>query len=313
MTGERVLIVGGTGLLGTALCYQFASRGYEVAYTYRQSPLPVDNLGLDAISLDVMDPGSLQQIDPLRPSWIFHTPSLKNVDYCETHPLEAYDTNVTGTQNVARVASRLGCRLFYIGTNDIFSGDRGPFSEEDAPAPLNVYARTKLEAEARVRKIVPDHLIVRTTFHGLHYNPENSFSMRIISSLRQGKVVHMATDQVSSIISTLDLVDALERLVRIGARGTLHVACRNALSRYRFATSLANVFGLDSRLVQKTTYDQVFAELGLRATRSLKATLAVGRAEAVLRRRLPTIRESLIHMRRTAAAFTTKMGIPYGI
>ena len=38
-----------------------------------------------------------------------------------------------------------------------------------------------------------------------------------------------------------------------------------------------------------------------------------GLLEAVLKRRLPTIRESLIHMRRTAAAFTTKMGIPYGI
>src|SRR5256712_14204475 len=107
MTEERVLIVGGTGLLGTALCYQFASRGYEVAYTYRQSTLPVDNLGLDAISLDVMDPGSLQQIDPLRPSWLFHTPSLEDVGYWETRPQEAYETNVTVPQTAARVASWL--------------------------------------------------------------------------------------------------------------------------------------------------------------------------------------------------------------
>jgi len=311
MTQERVLVIGGTGLLGTALCYCFALRGYDVAYTYRRAPLPVDNLGLTSISVDVTSRNSLRQIEELRPAWVIHTPSLKNVDYCERHPQEARELNMVGAENVAKVASKLKCGFVYIGTNDIFSGNLGPFSEEDAPEPLNVYARTKLEAEARVRQIVPKHLIVRTTFHGPHYNPENSFSMRIISSLRQRKPVQMATDQFSSIISTLDLAEALEQLVRVDASGTLHVASRNAISRYRFATCLANVFRLDSSLVERTTYDRIFTSFGLQAPRPLRATLAVRRAEAELNHRLPTIRESLVHMRGTAVSFSTTMGIRF--
>jgi dTDP-4-dehydrorhamnose reductase len=121
----------------------------------------------------------------------------------------------------------------------------------------------------------------------------------------------MATDQISSIISTLDLAEALEQLVRMGAGGTLHVACRNALSRYRFAMCLANVMNLDSSLIRKTTYNRIFTTLGLEAKRSLRATLAVEKAETTLKRRLPSIRESLIHMRETGVSFSTTMGLPY--
>ncbi len=311
MSPGHVLVVGGSGLLGTALCYAFERRGHRVSYTYRKAPLPVDGARFRGFPLEITDSAAVRRLREVRPTWMIHTASLKNVDYCETHPDEARTVNVQGAEHVAEVARDLGCGFVYVSTNDIFSG-LGPFSEEDSPAPLNVYARTKLEAEARVRAIHPGSIVIRTTFHGWHYDPANSFSLRVLTALRRGEPVRMATDQYSSIIASLDLAEACEELIRLGTRGTFHVACRNALSRYGFARSLANVFGLDERLVHRTEYRRLFPDFDTRAKRPLRATLAVGKAEGILGHPLPTIRQSLVRMRETAAAFCGAMRIPMG-
>lgn len=67
-------------------------------------------------------------------------------------------------RNLAQVCQKLGCVLVHISTDYVFGGEkRTPYSEEDAPNPLNVYGVSKLAGEYFVRNICPKHFIVRTS------------------------------------------------------------------------------------------------------------------------------------------------------
>jgi nucleoside-diphosphate-sugar epimerase len=87
--------------------------------------------------------------------------ALANADYCEDHPSEAYAVNIDGARRAAEAS--LGRAFALFSTDHVFDGREGPYGEEDRPAPINVYGRTKLEAERVVLTIHPRALVIRTS------------------------------------------------------------------------------------------------------------------------------------------------------
>jgi len=304
---DKAFVTGGSGLLGTALCHVLLKRGYDVYYGYRTNRIPANDHRLHPLRIELTQRGSLDQVSEIKPDAIIHTASLKNVDLCEKNPALASVVNVGGTRNVCDVAKRLRRPLVYISTNDVFDGERGNYTEDDEVGPLNVYARTKVEAEKIVLSSLEDSLVVRTTMHGWHWNPENSFSMKIIRGLRGGERLTMATDQFSSILLNLDLAEFLVRLLEKEFSGIVHLASSDALSRYDFAVAVAKQFGLKSDLIVPDTYSNIWERLGLRARRPLRATLNVAKANRILGK-MPAVEDGIVRMKTTAREFASRMG-----
>src|SRR5438094_929333 len=100
MSDERILVVGGTGLVGNALVRAWSAQGAAVtAATYHCRETPAFR------QLDMQDSAAVSKlIKEIRPSLVALPAANPFVDYCELHPEETRKVNVEGSLNVLRAA-----------------------------------------------------------------------------------------------------------------------------------------------------------------------------------------------------------------
>lgn len=207
---------------------------------------------------------------------------LANADFCEDHPSEAYAVNIDGARRAAEAS--LDRRFVLFSTDHVFDGREGPYGEEDRPAPINVYGRTKLEAERVVLTIHPRALVVRTS---LVFAPgDRSFFSKLLAA---DAPLPCWTDQVSTPSYGPNLAEAVVELLERGATGIWHVAGTDTLDRHAFGLRIAARFGIDPARLRPVP----IREAPPRAPRPLRAGLRVDKARAFLRTKLLSSDEAL--------------------
>ncbi|MBI4169844.1 MAG: dTDP-4-dehydrorhamnose reductase, partial [Acidobacteria bacterium] len=193
----------------------------------------------------------VERLEP-RPTVVINCAGYTDVDGCESDPERAFRVNAEGAEYAARAAAGAGCRIVHLSTDCVFDGrSRTPYREDDAPAPLSVYGRTKLEGERRVAAVAEDHLIVRSSWH---FGPaeddagENSgrahFVDAILAAARRGGLLRVVSDQIGSPTYVADLAEALRRLLAIDFRGVVHFANGGACTRYDLAQEALRAAGI---------------------------------------------------------------------
>jgi len=269
------LVIGASGMVGNHLVSALQKRGMAVKGTYFRYH------SNDLSALDISDPqGVMQFIEQLQPAVIYLPAAMTNVDYCETHPEHSYQINVTGTRNVLSAAQQNHAQVVYFSTEYLFDGTSGPYREHDQPNPISVYGQHKWLAEQAVMDASASSLIVRTTVvYGLEPQGKN-FIYRLVNTLGKGQTLRVPADQVSSPTYAPDLASSVLDLVQQGANGIYHIAGPDCLSRADFARTAAQIFDLDSTLIQSIQT----SELAQAASRPLRAGLVVSKAEQQLGR-----------------------------
>lgn len=241
----RTLVTGARGYLGNRLCELLPRRGLEAA-------------GIDIGDGDLRDRKGIRKIvEATHPDIIIHTAAFTDVERCESDLLQAYGVNVFGTHNVVEAAKFIGAKVVYISSDYVFDGQKGNYSEEDPPNPVNRYGRTKLFAEEIVKQGSSEFLIVRTS---TLYGPSScahGFAHRTVEALRHGERIRAAVDQISNPTYLEELAESLAWLVKAGANRMLHVAGPQAISRFEFACRIAEVFELDPALITPVTLKQL--------------------------------------------------------
>ena len=109
--------------------------------------------------------GIADTVRALRPDVIVNAAAHTAVDKAESEPDLARQLNATTPSVLAEEAARMGAWLVHYSTDYVFdgSGERS-WTESDAPAPLSVYGRTKLEGERLIQQSGAKHLILRTSW-----------------------------------------------------------------------------------------------------------------------------------------------------
>jgi dTDP-4-dehydrorhamnose reductase len=289
----RLLITGISGLLGLNLAVNARER-FAVSGCYAEHRVALP--GVDAAAVDVRSADAVHRlVARVRPDLVIHTVGMSSVDACENDPGRAQELNVDAAEVVARAARAAGARLVHVSTDHLFDGERARRREDEPLAPLNVYAKTKAEAEAVVLREHAQALVVRTNFYGWGTSVRVSFSDWILRALRSGEPLTMFTDVFFSPLVVDDLADALFDLVERGATGIVNVAAEERLSKYEFALRTAEAFGLPAGKVYAASVERA----SLRAPRPKDMSLDVARAAALLGRRLPTARDGLLRLRDT--------------
>ena len=213
----------------------------------------------------------VEQIDEVRALFRAHQPDAAvnlaaktNLDALEDTPQEAFASNTFGAWNIAIAAQEHGAMLVHISTLGLYSeaGHDGPYTEMDAPAPGNVYARSKLAAEQYVQQACHESYIVRTTWLFGGGARDTKFVGQISARLRKGEPVKAVTDQRGSLTYARDLVDVLLQLLPTRAFGTYHITNAGTASRYEIAEEMIRILGSKSELSAGT-----MAEFDLRAKR----------------------------------------------
>lgn len=248
---ETLLITGSNGLLGAKLIEQAVGRYSVVGLSRQPSIHPPPTACFTFHQLDIGDGAGITSLfQQLQPSTVIHTAAMTNVDDCELRPQEAWDVNTAGTENVARASRDVGAHLLFISTDYVFSGERGPYREEDPSDPISVYGRTKLEAEKIVSSLCPDAVIARTsTLFGRAPGARPNFVTWLVEALSNGQQATVVTDQTSSPTLADHLATMLLTMAERRISGVYHTVGAEWLSRYDFALRICRTFGLDPSLI----------------------------------------------------------------
>lgn len=301
----RLLVIGSTGLVGSKVLEQAHEFGYEVYGTHNARSFP----NLQSHKLDITNAATTTKlVEKIRPVAIVNTAALHNVDYCETHRLEASRTNVDGVRTLSEAASKFGSRLIQLSTDYVFDGESGPYGEADHPTPQSYYAQTKLDAE-QVSTQASSYAIARPSviygWNKLESTETQSssgktinFAMFVLEKFAKGETVKAVTDQFGSPTFADNLADAILRLVRLPENGIFHTAGRSCVSRYDFALKIAETFGYSKKLVEPVT-SAGFKQL---AHRPKNSCLNVAKSEKVLGMQFLTIEEGLAAMKSQAVS-----------
>lgn len=229
-----------------------------------------------------------EALDRHRPDTVFHTAAYTDVDGAEREPERARAQNAGACATVAEACRRRGILLVAVSTDYVFDGTLSrPYREDDEPAPLGAYGRSKLEGERAIRASGCEHLIVRG--QGIYGEGRRHLVRKLVESEDPAAEFAMAEDRVSQPTWAADFAGALVALWLRGARGTFHAANRGPLSWYRFALLVQSVSGRPrGRIVPVKS-----AELREAARRPAYSALDVSRFEAVTASRMRTVEQAL--------------------
>jgi dTDP-4-dehydrorhamnose reductase len=199
--------------------------------------------GLDLPEADIADAASIIGIvGKVRPELVIHAAAMTDVDGCELNPELAFRINTLGTQNVALACGRIGAAMVQVSTNEVFDGTLGrSYFEWDTPSPLSVYARSKAGSEFYVRSLLHRFYIVRTAW--LYARGGKSFVTKMISAADRQGPLRVVTDEVSTPTSTLDLAQAIARLIHTEHYGIYHLTNSGFCSRYEWACKILELAG----------------------------------------------------------------------
>ena len=283
----KIFVSGGSGLLGRKIAEIATIRGYEVYAGYCHNK---PEFG-EPIKLDLSRYGDLEVIYKIRPEIIIHAAALTNVDECETNKELAYEINVQGTRRLSEIGKELGAFVVYISTDYVFDGAKGMYCEGDMTNPINHYGKTKLEGEHVVKTICEDWIIARTSvLYG--WNPAKpNFVTWALDELMAGNRIKIVSDQFNSPTLSDNLADMLIELIKRDEHGVFHTSGGERISRYDFAIKIAEIFDLNSELIEPITSDQ----LNWTAKRPADSSLDVSKISNI--EKPLTIEESLEKMR----------------
>jgi dTDP-4-dehydrorhamnose reductase len=241
---RTVLITGASGFVGENLAHRFA-REAELALAYGNQSPRAKAEKVFSLDLAVQD-NFTRALGDLTVDTVIHTAAMVSPDQCEKDPHMAQAVNAEGTREVAHWAEARNATMVYFSTDLVFDGKKGAYNEGDAPAPLNVYGKTKLAGEEEVLRICTRWVIIRLALsYGTTRGARGDWTLSMRRALDAGKTLHLYTDQFRTPAYVGDTAEAVLRLARCGRNGIYHMGGGERVSRYDFGRKFCYIFGLD--------------------------------------------------------------------
>ena len=273
------VVAGANGLVGSRVVARLVASGERVVGMGR-GPRRIEG-DFEYVEVDLLrDPDKLVDvIDSLRPEGVINAAAMTDVDPCEERPREAWLLNVNLVEVAAMVSVSVGARLTTISTDYVFDGTKGSYSEEDAPNPRSVYARTKRAGEEAALLVADDVAVCRAALvYSGRPGAKQTFPLTVLESLRAGRQVKAFSDQIGSPTLADNAAEMVIGVHRSGERGIFHCAGATEISRLEFCRTLARKLGADEALIIPVA----LAELNLPAPRPLRCGLRVDKVRGLL-------------------------------
>jgi len=287
----RILVTGSSGLLGSKVVNLALKRRHTVFSAYNEHPVEA---GI-ALKLNLTDAeGVKEAILKIKPDTIIHTAAYTNVDGCEENRDLAWRVNAEACKHIAASSAEAGAHLVYVSTDYVFDGEKGFYSEEDPPNPINYYGYTKLMGEEFVKQYARSWCIARTSVIYGWGGSKLNFATWLIENLRKGGKVKVLIDQYVSPTLNKNLAEMLVEIAERRICGILHTAGASRVSRYEFSKMLADILNLNPDLIEPVE----MSELHLRAKRPKDSSLNISKCSNILTWAKPLkLREALEAMK----------------
>lgn len=237
-------ITGAGGLIG----HQLAQSASQFAPEWQIRP----------ITRGTVDLCDFQAVERLfraeRPGLILHCAAVSRVGDCESNPGLAELVNVRATAHLCCLGAEIP--VVFFSSDLVFDGAKGGYVETDTVNPLNVYAETKVRAEAEVLRH-PRHTVVRTSLNaGVSPTGNRSFTEDMRRAWERGQTLSLFTDELRNPIHAAMTARAVWTLVRKNQPGLYHLGGREPMSRWEIGQLLAERWSpMEARMLATSLRD----------------------------------------------------------
>lgn len=222
----RLLILGANGQLGRELTRAAQKASFD--------PTP-----LGRSQVDITDSDALQSAIGSGFDLVLNAAAYTAVERAEEEAEEAFRINSEGARQVAGACALVSVPMVHFSTDYVFDGAVSePYTEVHQPNPLGVYGKSKRAGEIAVQRVLPQHIILRTSWvyaaHG-----HNFVRTMLALSEKQGRL-EIVDDQTGCPTSARDLAEAVIALAPLLREervpwGIYHCAGKGMTSWYGFA------------------------------------------------------------------------------
>jgi len=297
----RLLITGGSGLLGSKIATIAIQKGYETHSGYNKHQAPNGT----SLKLDITNKNTVQQVfERIKPNAVIHAAALTNVDKCEEDMDLARNVNIEGTRNILESSERHNTFLVYVSTDYVFSGEEGLYKETDKPNPINHYGITKLEAEKQVITSATEWCIARPSviYGSTPAAGKINFALWVLNKLIKRESMKIITDQWVSPTLNTNLAEMILETIEKKLTGIYHLAGATPINRYDFSTLIADTFSLDKTLISPANS----SEMNWLAKRPKNTSLNVEKASTTLKHKPLKIQEALLKLKEEIKTSSTE-------
>jgi dTDP-4-dehydrorhamnose reductase len=252
----RVYLAGVGGMLGEALHNVLAEK-HELMCT----DLDVNEPWLERCDFRNFAEYEMQ-VSAFEPDILMHIGAHTDLEYCETHPDDAYRTNTLSVEHAATLAQVHGIPLVYISTAGIFDGEKELYDDWDQPRPLGVYARAKYMGEIVVQTRVTKHYIFRAGWMmGGGPRKDKKFINKLMRQLAKGVTeLNVVNDKLGTPTYTVDFARNLAAMIETPYYGLYNMVCGGETGRLEVAQKLIRLLKLQDKIQVKSVTSGHFAQ-----------------------------------------------------
>lgn len=244
----KILIIGGSGMVGYSLVKFLLKNNHDVHFTYNKKIIENPN----SIFLDITDKNLTDKIiSKLQPDIVINCAALTSVDLCETDHNLAEKLNIEGTENIVSACTKNSCKIIQISTSYVFDGKKSLYSETDEALGATYYGITKMRGEEIIKNSKLKYLILRIDQpYGFTEKWQKTNSvLRVIDNLKTHDRLNEIEDWYNTPTYLEDFVKATNALILKDSVGIFHVVGPDFINRLEWAKIVANVFSLDKHKI----------------------------------------------------------------
>jgi len=223
----RILLTGRNGQVGHELERALAPLGEVLSFDHKQ--------------LDLSDPiAIISRVREVKPEVIVNAAAYTAVDQAEKDVEQAMLVNGAGPGFLAAEAKEAGALLVHYSTDYVFDGTKTtPYTEDDAPNPLNQYGKSKLAGEKAIQAVGGRHLILRTSWV---YGPRGkNFFLTMLRLAKERDELRVVNDQHGAPTSSIAIADATADILRrhgASAHGLFHLTAGGETTWFGFTEAI---------------------------------------------------------------------------
>lgn len=263
----KAFVTGSAGFFGGVLRDHLLDHGWAVAGA---DVLPdAAKPGYTPHVLDIRDGDAVKRaMEAFRPDAVFHCAAVLAHD--RQNRANLWSSNVDGTARLAEAAATSGVKAFvFISSNCLWGSDFGrAINEQDAPAPVEIYGRSKLAGEQSLLALSggPPVKIIRTPT--IVAAGRMGLLTILFDFIREGRRVWMVGDGSNryQFVAAADLANACELLAKTNATGVFHVGSENVPSVREMYEEIIRRAGTKARVASLPRRPAIAAMRALSAT-----------------------------------------------
>ncbi len=233
----RILFFGATGKLGFNWINKLLSEHKNIIANVHKNFL-FSKKNLIQKKIDIFDDQIINYCKKKKISIIINCVGLTDVDACQKNTKLAYHLNAEIPNRLCEISKKLNIRFIHISTDMLFNGlSKKKYSEKSKCNPINIYSKTKLDAENKV-KSYSKTLIIRTNFFGFSNKKNMTFSDKILFEQKSKKTSYLWNNVIFTPIYINTLIFFIDLLIKKKKFGIYNVVSDDIVSKYDLGIKL---------------------------------------------------------------------------